>query len=84
MEQAVSAGSPPSERPRRVAGHGGDRKINVPDGNVENIGLTHKTHQRPVLSHGRRFRRRTAARNWIPVTIWVAPVTSPTPIRAAT
>jgi hypothetical protein len=42
------------------------------------------THQRPVLSHGRRFRRRTAARNRIPVTIWVAPMASPTPIRAAT
>lgn len=25
-----------------VAGHGGDRKINVPDGNVENISLTRK------------------------------------------
>lgn len=25
-----------------VAGHGGDRKINVPDGNVETIGLTRK------------------------------------------
>ena len=25
-----------------VSSHGGDRKINVPDGNVENIGITRK------------------------------------------